>query len=347
MSQHITIADVAAEAGVSAMTVSNAVNGRPGLSDETRARVLEVAERIGYVPSASARNLKRARTGLIGVITLDLTGQYAQELVRGIADELADEELELLISASYHDAGRERERALFLGRGLVDGLILIAPVLEDETKRAIRKLRIPVVVIDPREVDPGFSHVLVDNYGGMRSAVEHLLAGGHRNIGFIGGDHDFVSSAERYRAFVDAMNDSGCAVRPEQVRESDFTYAGGKRALRSLRETFAPTAVIASSDLIAFGVVDQGRESGLSIPNDLSVVGFDDLPQAANSFPGLTTVRQPLHDMGREAVKMVLGQLEKGIDTSARTVLPTSLIRRGTVSAVNRVSAGNDDPGAR
>src|SRR5437763_14365276 len=133
MADRVTIAQVAAEAGVSAMTVSNVLNDRPGASQETRRLVKEVATRMGYSPNIAARNLKTGRSGLIGAVTLDLTAQYSLEIVRGIADELADSERELLINASYQDAARERERVEFLAGGLVDGMLLVAPVLDDDT----------------------------------------------------------------------------------------------------------------------------------------------------------------------------------------------------------------------
>src|SRR5579875_600551 len=128
MPGRVTIVQVAAEAGVSAMTVSNALNGRPGASEATRQRILETAARLGYRPNIAARGLRRGRTGLVGVLALDLTSQYALEIVRGIADELAAAELELLISATYHDSGREKDRLTFLTNGQVDGVLLIAPV---------------------------------------------------------------------------------------------------------------------------------------------------------------------------------------------------------------------------
>jgi len=181
----VTIAQVAEEAGVSAMTVSNVLNGKPGASDNTRRRVLEVADRLGYQPNFSARNLKSGRSGLIGVLTLDLTTQYGLEIGRGIADELAAAEREMLINATYQDAAREMDRIEFLSRGLVDGVLMIAPVLEPETVELLRRKNVPCVVIDPRRQDVALPRVIVDNYKGMRRGTEHLLALGHSRIGYI------------------------------------------------------------------------------------------------------------------------------------------------------------------
>src|SRR4051794_1994639 len=209
MSDRVTIAQVAEAAGVSAMTVSNVVNGKPGASDETRRFVLEVAERLGYKPNQAARSLKGGRSGMVGVLTLDLTGQYGLEIVRGIADELAEAELELLINATYQEALRESERIDFLARGVVDGILLVAPVLDDETVEVVRRRNLPCVVIDPRKVDIPLPRVNVDNYEGMRRGTEHLLALGHRRIAYIKGSDELESSSRRFQGYADAIRLAG------------------------------------------------------------------------------------------------------------------------------------------
>lgn len=346
MPDRVTIAQVAAAAGVSAMTVSNVLNDRPGASVKTRESVLKTARRLGYVPNLAARGLKSGRTGLVGVVALDLTGQYALEVVRGIADELAGAEMEVLISATYQDAGRERERVAFLTNGLVDGVLLIAPVLEEPTIEVLRAAGRPVVVIDPRRMDVRLPRVVVDNYQGMRSAAKHLIELGHRRIAYLGGDRDFDSVAERYRGFSDAMRLAGLPIEDAMVRDCAFTYEGGVAAAADLlaRQAHAPalvpaqvlapaypTAILAASDAIAFGAMDAARAHGLDVPGQLSVVGFDDVPQAAQSFPGLTTVRQPLHDMGATSVRMLLAQMA-GTAVTDRTQMETALVVRGSTA---------------
>lgn len=346
MPDRVTIAQVAAAAGVSAMTVSNVLNDRPGASVKTRESVLKTARRLGYVPNLAARGLKSGRTGLVGVVALDLTGQYALEVVRGIADELAGAEMEVLISATYQDAGRERERVAFLTNGLVDGVLLIAPVLEEPTIEVLRAAGRPVVVIDPRRMDVRLPRVVVDNYQGMRSAAKHLIELGHRRIAYLGGDRDFDSAAERYRGFSDAMRLAGLPIEDAMVRDCAFTYEGGVAAAADLlaRQAHAPalvpaqalapaypTAILAASDAIAFGAMDAARAHGLDVPGQLSVVGFDDVPQAAQSFPGLTTVRQPLHDMGATSVRMLLAQMA-GTAVTDRTQMETALVVRGSTA---------------
>ena len=339
MPDRVTIAQVAEEAGVSAMTVSNVLNGKPGASDETRRRVTEVAERLGYQANFSARSLKAGRSGLIGVLTLDLTTQYSLEIVRGIADELAAAERELLINATYQDGIREMERIDFLSRGLVDGVLMVAPVLDPETVELVRRKNFPCVVIDPRDQDVSLPRVIVDNYEGMRRGAEHLLALGHTRIGYIRGESDMDSSSIRFQGFQDALALAGVEMDPRLVADCDFTYTHGFQAASAMIAEHRPTAIAAGADLIALGAVDAARALGLSVPDEFSVLGFDDLPQAAQSFPGLTTVRQPLHDMGQTAARALLSLLDGQRLLLDRMQLPTELIVRGTTAAPANVGA--------
>jgi LacI family transcriptional regulator len=264
------------------------------------------------------------------VVTLDLSSQYALEIVRGIADELAANELEVLISATYQDSQRERDRIQFLAQGLVDGIVMIAPVLDDVTIAVLRERRCPFVIVDPRRLDIDVPRVSVDNYRGMREGTQHLIDLGHRRIAYIGGDSDFDSSTARFHGFQEAMRLAGLEVDPNLVAECDFTYACGRRIASQMIETAHPTAIIAGADLIALGAIDAGRLHGLAVPGQLSVVGFDDLPQASQSLPGLTTVRQPLHEMGMTAVRALLAQIAASPPLIQHLQLPTSLVIRGT-----------------
>jgi LacI family transcriptional regulator len=327
----VTIAQVAAEAGVSAMTVSNVINLRPGASEPTRQRVLEVVERLGYTPP-SARTGKRGRTGLIGVLTLDLTSEYSLEIVRGIAEETADDERELLLNASL-DAIRERDRIAFFAKGLVDGLLLIAPVLEPDTEREIHDGDLPVVVIDPRRLELNLPRVLVDNYEGVRAGTQHLLELGHRRIAYIRGEEDHESTERRFRGYADAMLLAGHQPDPALVASSNFNRQGGVHAATELLTAQRPTAIVAGADPIALGAVHAARTLGLSVPGDVSIVGFDDLPEVAHSVPPLTTVRQPLHDMGRAATRALLSLIANQPLATEDIRLPTKLVLRETTAA--------------
>jgi LacI family transcriptional regulator len=329
----VTLADVAAEAGVSPMTVSNVVNERPGVSEATRKRVLEVASQMGYVPNLSARGLARGRTNLVGVLTHDLTSQYALEIVRGIADELAVAELEALISATYQNSARERERVAFLTQDIVDGLILIAPVLEPETFELLQSRKRPTVVIDPRRIDVDLPRVTADNYHGTRAATEHLLELGHTRIAYIAGDPDFDSSSNRLRGYHDALRIAGIDIDDRLIVQGDFSRASGTHLAATLLADDRPTAIIAAADVMALGAIDAARAAGLRVPTDVSVVGFDDIPQAEESFPKLTTVSQPLHEMGQTGARMLLSLIDGKRPLLEHVEFPTRLVRRATTAA--------------
>jgi LacI family transcriptional regulator len=332
MAGRVTIAQVAADARVSAMTVSNVLNRKPGASDETRRLVLEAVERLSYNPNVAARSLKGGRSGLIGVVTLDLTAQYGLEIVRGIAEELADAERELLINATYHDGARERDRVELLAGGLVDGVLLVAPVLEPETIELIRRRNLPCVVIDPRQLDVPLPRVTVDNYEGMRAGTQHLIDLGHRRIAYIKGEPDLQSSAVRFQGFVEAMRLAGLDIDDRLIGTCDFSYACGFRTAVDIIGAHRPSAILAGADLIALGAVDAARAHGLRVPEDISVVGFDDLPQATQSFPGLTTVRQPLHDMGQTAARALLSITDGQTLLTDDIRLTTSLVVRNSTA---------------
>jgi DNA-binding LacI/PurR family transcriptional regulator len=318
------------------------LNGKPGAADDTRRRVLEVAERLGYQPSASARSPRAGRSGLIGVMTLDLTGQYGLEIVRGVADALAEAERELLINATYQDAIRERERIEFLGRGLVDGVLMVAPVLEEQTLEVLRRTNLPCVIIDPRQQDVPLPRVTVENYQGARAGTQHLLDLGHTRIAYIRGEPDLESTGIRLQGYSDALRLAGLEVAERLVAACDFSYGCGFRTAARLIAEQHPTALMAGADLIALGAVDAARAHGLKVPDEFSVVGFDDLPQAAQSFPGLTTVRQPLHDMGQTAARALLSLVEGQTLLMEDMRLPTELVIRGSTAAPAGSAASAD-----
>jgi LacI family transcriptional regulator len=257
--------------------------------------------------------------------------------VRGIAEEIADDERELLLNASL-DAIRERERIAFFANGLVDGLLLIAPVLEPETEHAVQAGNLPVVVIDPRRLDLGLPRVVVDNYEGVRAGTRHLLELGHRRIAYIRGEDDHESTERRYRGYADAMLLAGIQPDPTLVAPSNFTHQGGLHAATQLLTTQRPTAIVTGADPIALGAVEAARELGLSIPDDVSIVGFDDLPRAAHSVPPLTTVRQPLHDMGRAGTRALLSLIANQPLATDDIRLNTKLILRATTAPPPRPS---------
>jgi LacI family transcriptional regulator len=263
---------------------------------------------------------------------LDLTNQFGLEILRGVADELAEAEQELLINATYQNAVREKERVEFLARGPVDGILLVAPVLDDETIEVLRRRNVPCVIIDPRRLDSPLPRLSADNYHGMRQGTQHLIDLGHTRIAYIRGEEDLESTAIRFQGFQDAMRLAGLEVDERLIASCDFSYACGFRTAARLIGDHHPTALVAGADLMALGAIDAARAHGLSVPADFSVVGFDDLPQAAQSFPGLTTVRQPLHDMGQKATRALLSIIEGQQLLMEHMQVPTELVVRSSTA---------------
>lgn len=332
MKERVTISQVAAAAGVSAMTVSNVVNGRPGAAEATRLRVLEVAQRLGYRVNRTAQQLRVGRTGLIGMFTVDLTSEFIHAILQGVAEETALDERELLLNVSV-DAAEEAPRARLFGETLTDGLLYVAPALSEETLRTISELRIPAVVIDPRRLDVPLPRVTVDNYHGLRAATEHLIALGHTRIGYIRGEEDHDTTQVRRRGYVDAMKLAGLRVEAQWEEEANFSYESGFAAATVLLARGEVTAIVCGADLIALGAVDAARSNGLIVPEDISVVGFDDIPRAKASYPPLTTVHAPLRDMGRAGARMLLDLIDGRTPVPSDLQLRTQLIVRGTSTA--------------
>jgi transcriptional regulator with XRE-family HTH domain len=326
--RRVTIAQVAEEAGVSAMTVSNVLNGKPGAAEDTRRRVLEVAGRLGYQPNVSARNLRAGRSGLIGVMALDLTNQYGLEIVRGVADALAEAERELLINATYQDAIRERERIEFLGRGLVDGVLLVAPVLEDQALEALARANLPCVIIDPRRLDVPFPRVTVDNYHGMRAAAQHLLDLGHTKIAYICGEPDMESTAVRFQGYSDAMRLAGVEVDERLVAACDFSYACGFR-MRLPTELMKRGSTAAPRTPVAPGAPGVGRPGRITFPGDGPDVVLHQTRRGA--APGGQLERQadrrPLSPVGQLSVKDERGSNDP--DTDHKHIMFTTFERPG------------------
>ena len=336
-SSPVTISDVARAAQVSVMTVSNVINGKPNVRPTTRQRVLNAVELTGYRVNPLARALAGGRGRLLSVITNRMNLPYVSEVLQGAAqaaDEL-DYDLSVLMLG-----GRGSSELPMLGR-LSVGALLIQPIADGRIRRA----DLPPFTVS---VDgPGERPLSVDNYGGARQAVRHLLELGHTRIGFISGlGASFPSlsgqrdtnlerddAAERLRGYRSAMQDAGLKIPRGYEQQGDFTKQSGERAaVRLLALKSPPTAVFASSDAMAVGAIHVAQDQGFSVPGDLSVVGFDDLPIAAQSRPPLTTIRQPLQELGAVAVQLLV-QLAGGEDVPLPPPFPTDLVVRESTAA--------------
>ncbi|MDX1994708.1 MAG: LacI family DNA-binding transcriptional regulator [bacterium] len=331
-----TIMDVARESGVSYATVSRALNGYEFVKPSTREKVLLAAEKLGYVPNNQARSLAGGRSNLIGILAPALDNGYIAEIIRGIDEELAKSSYNLILYTTHRHHGKESNYVASIVNGVADGLLLIVPLIPTTYLDALRHQNFPHVLIDQSDFAEKSGVVNATNWQGAYDATQYLLQLGHQRIGFIGGMAELSSAIERLNGYRTALEDAQLPSLDELITVGDFTEAGGYAATQKLLNVpHRPTAIFASNDLSAFGAMEAIRQHGLRIPDDISVVGFDDIPQASIAHPKLTTVRQPLEQMGRVAVKMLLEQIEDQSRPPRRVTLATRLIVRDSCQSLH------------
>ncbi len=326
----VTIMDVARASGVSYATVSRVLSGYEFVRESTYNRVMEAVERLGYVANLQARSLAGGRSRIIGLLVPNLDNTYVGTIARGIDQELMRANYDVMLYTSHRHAGKESLYVSTIANGLTEGLLLVAPLVPTTYLAALREQNFPYVLVDQADSTENSSVVEATNWQGAYEATRYLVQLGHTRIAFITGAPAVRSAIDRLRGFKAALSDCDIPVDEELVIEGDYQQQTGYETTKRLLQTVNPfpTAIFASNDLSAFGAMDAARESGLRIPNDLSIIGFDDIPQASLVYPKLTTVRQPLEQMGRVAVKMLLEQIEDRSRSPQRVTLATELIIR-------------------
>jgi LacI family transcriptional regulator len=340
----VTISLIAREAGVSVPTVSRVVNGRADVAPETRKRVEDLLHLRGYQRRHSRKGATSAR--LVDLVFPDLDSPWAVEILRGVEDVAHAAGVGTVVSAIHRKAEPARLWLQNLRARASDGVILVTSTLETPLVAELRRLHVPMVVVDPvggpRLDAPTIG---ATNWAGGLSAVEHLLGLGHRRIGVIAGPRDVLSSRARLDGYRAGLESAGIGLDDALVWDGDFYhesgFEGGKALLAADRP---PTAILASSDQMAFGVYEAVRQRGLRIPDDISVVGFDDLPEVKWSSPPLTTVRQPLAEMGALAARTVLRLAAGNEVESPRVELATELMVRESTAPLSPSPSASPSP---
>lgn len=333
-SKNATIIDVAKEAGVSYATVSRVVNNGDYVRADKRERVLKAIHKLGYSTNHQARSLRVGRSNTIGLLVRDLGTSYIGEIARGIDTELAEGQYDLVLYTTHQRKMKEAAYVTALTRGLADGLLLILPRNPEAYLESLREKHFPYVLIDHQGIDNQGPAIGATNRQGAIEATDYLLRLGHRRIGFITGTLNLGCAQDRLDGYQAALTENGLAVDPDLIREGDFLQPRGYTATQELlAQPQPPTAIFASNDVTAFGVMEAVRDRGLRIPEDISILGFDDIPQASNVHPPLTTVRQPLEQMGRVATQMLLRYIKDPEQSPERVELPTELVVRASTQA--------------
>jgi LacI family transcriptional regulator len=323
------MAEIAALAGVSKPTVSKVMNRQPGVAAATRERVEHVIAERGYVRHGAARALSAGRAGSVNLVVKEVDNAYFMEIIQGVEETLERAGLSMVLTATRDEARRHRRWMARVIEHGTDGAILVLP---DEHFARLEELRghgIPVALVDDRGESPAdLPSVGATNFAGGFAAAEHLLSLGHRRIAVVGGP-PFKSTRARLAGYRTALQEAGVQPDPRLERSGGFVAETGYEAARALlRAPEPPTAIFAGNDLQAIGVYRALYEAGLRAPDDMSVVGFDDLPLARLLTPALSTVRQPVREMGALATRMLLRIIAGEKLESARVELATSLVVR-------------------
>jgi LacI family transcriptional regulator, galactose operon repressor len=329
----VTIADVARRAGVGRGTVSRVLNGRPNVDPETRARVQAVIDELDFVPSAAARRLSTGRALAVAVVVPFLTRPSVVERLRGIEAGLVEAGLDMLAMNVESAARRDAILRDIARPERIDGLILVSIAPHEEELARITAMGLPLVLVDAHH--RSLPRVVTDDVGGGRMAAEHLLALGHRRLGFVGdvpkSGFGFASSRLRRRGMEQALRREGLAIRESDLGLAEHSRPSARASAEAiLSQRDRPTAIAAASDTEALGVLEAAAALGLRVPEDVSVIGYDDVEAA--DYVGLTTIRQPLTETGERAARRLLARIEGRDDAPLREVLPVTLVVRRTTA---------------
>jgi len=329
-----TIREVASAAGVSIATVSRVLNGRPDVAPATREAVLRAVRDQRFTTNRNARALSGGRTGLVGVTLPIVEAAYFAHILAGAAEALYEQDMRIVLSPTLHLHDRAVTLLDRLMHGTTDGAVLMLPEETNEELKALQRFGYPFVVVDPRvPLDEGVAAVSAANASGARVAVQHLLSLGHRRIAALTGIPEWLASIERLNGYHSAHAAAGVLADPALVVEADYTIEGGEVAAAKLLDLpEPPTAIFAFNDNMAVAVLREARKRGLRVPEDVSVVGFDDSEPAKIVSPALTTVRQPLAEMGRMAVSLLLRLLENQRVEGLNIELQTRLVVRDSTA---------------
>lgn len=331
----VTIKDVAKLANVSAMTASRVINNSGMISEATRERVVNAIHELKYTPNVVARTLAVQSSKIASLIVPDIANPFFSELIKTAEVEMAKFGKSIFICDTDWHSDKEREYvSSSLGR-MYDGIIIVTPRMSDKELEEINK-QIPLVVVDRCMSETDVKYVYVDNYQGAYNATEYLIKAGHSKIGYIRGWEDVLNTKRREQGYADALRDYGIPFREDYIHVGDYREKSGYGAFRHFLELSAkPTAVFASNDMMAYGFISACIQNGLSVPDDISVMGFDDIKLFFEHVPGLSTVRHPLVPMIKKAVHLLFGDSKTNLDEFDNN-LKTDLVIRQSVKEIKQ-----------
>lgn len=326
--------DVAERAGVSVTTVSHVINNSRPVSEELTKRVHDAMEELDYQPNLLARSLRMKKTKTIGVILPDISNSFFADVARAIEDSSFTHDFSVIFCNTDGDMAKEIIYTRALSEKQVDGIIFVASGDSAELVRSLQAQRMPVVIVDRPLGEINADTVISNNAPGAFQAVQHLVQLGHRRIACITGPSVLETSTQRLFGYRKAMQEAGLPIQENMIARSNFRFEGGRdAAIKLLTLPDPPTAIFAFNDLMAIGAIGAAKSLGMMIPDDLSIVGFDDILISSYFNPALTTVVQPKYDLGVLATTMLLERIENPRLPKRRELLPTNLIVRATTAA--------------
>jgi LacI family transcriptional regulator len=330
----ITIQDVARAAGVSVSTVSRVLNDKDDVSSETYGKVQDIIQELGYTSSLAARSMRSRRTNVIGLVMPDVEQPFPIQVMKGVNRAIAEANYDLIVYTNgdvrkNSSATREQQYVSLLNGSIADGVIVITPAATTFSTTS------PIVIVDPNNETPDCPAVIATNRDGALAMMEYLIGLGHRRIGFIGGRPELQSALRRLQGYQDGLRQTNIPISPELIQVGDFsTQTGIICAQKLLSLPSPPTAIFAANDQSAIGVIKAVQDAGLRVPDDLSVAGFDNIPESACINPGLTTVDQSITKMGYVATQMLISLIQGKPPDNHVYKMTTHLIVRDSCRAM-------------
>lgn len=324
------IKDVARAAGVSVTTVSRVLNGEKYVKDDLKDKVNQAIEQLGYAPSQIARSLVRKKTNLIGVIVPDLTSSFYSTILSSIEEAASSNDYNLLVCNIIEDTDKELKYLNVFQEMRVEGIIIMHEKINEEIRTLIHKMNIPVIFSSVKPMDQDFTSVIIDDYKAAYDATKYLIELGHEEIGFIGGDmRDITSGQNRYSGYRNALSDHSIKIVYENIRFGDYKVRSGYEQMKDmLRNKQKPTAVFAVSDDMALGAMNCIKDHNLRVPEDISIMGFDGSQLTELVRPTLTSMEQPIHEMGRVTMAALFNQISRKDIPSGDIILEHRLVAR-------------------
>lgn len=329
-----TIRDVAKRAGVATMTVSRVINNSGYVSDATRAKVEAAIEELGYIPNMLGPSLRFSQTNTLALVVVDITNPFWTVMARGVEDAAQEKHYNVILCNTDEDPKKQDQYLTMLLKRRIDGILFVPVDDRADSVERIQKQNVDIVLLDRRIANVNVDIVCGDSFGGAYQLARHLIDLGHEHMAILAGPENISSSTERVAGFQQAMKEAGLEHSLGNVYWGSFRQNPGDSARVALQSSPCPTAFMTGNNFIAYGALRVMAQEGLKVPDDVSLVTFDDFPASVNPTPFLTEAAQPAYEMGYQATQLLLARLQdEGPEDRQEIVLPTEIVVRQSTAA--------------